>query len=44
MPLKRKKNHSFLKVLIWLVIATIIILMMISFSTPQHMTEIIVYP
>ena len=44
MPIKKKKNSKFTKILLWLIIATLITLMIISFSTPQHMTEIVVYP
>ena len=44
MPKKKKTNHKMLKVLIWLLIAVLVILMITSFSTPVHMTEIIVYP
>lgn len=44
MPIKKKKNHSFRKFLLWLLVATLVVLMLISFSTTQHLTEIVVYP
>ncbi len=45
MPIKKKKQNSrFPKVLMWILIITLIALMIISFSTTSHMTEIVVYP
>ncbi|MDW2995192.1 MAG: hypothetical protein R8N24_04200 [Alphaproteobacteria bacterium] len=44
MPIKKKKNTKAKTILIWALIAIFIILMIISFPTTQHMTEIVVYP
>ncbi|MDW2959025.1 MAG: hypothetical protein R8M37_04465 [Alphaproteobacteria bacterium] len=44
MPLKRKKKTNFRKILIWALIATLMVLMIISFPATQYMTEIVVYP
>lgn len=44
MPLKRKKKTKFHSILVWAIIAALILLMIISFPTTQHMTEIVVYP
>ena len=45
MPKKKKnKNSKFPKILIWTLIVILIILMIVSFSTPVHMTEIVLYP
>ena len=44
MPIKKKKQTKFPKIIIWFLIISVIALMIISFSTPQHMTEIVVYP
>ncbi len=43
MPL-RKKNTKRNKIIIWTLIAILIILMIISFSTTQNVTEIVLYP
>ncbi len=44
MPLKRKKNSNVGKILMWGLVGVLIILMIISFPSVQHMTEIVVYP
>lgn len=44
MPIKKKKNNTFIKVLIWAIVLTIIALMAISFAPVQHMNEIVVHP
>lgn len=44
MPIKKKKNFKFAKILTWTLIVVLVVLMIISFSTTQHMTEIVVYP
>ena len=43
MPLKKKRKTSWAKILITLGIIAIIVLMIISFPAPQHLTEIVVY-
>lgn len=44
MPIKKKRNSKFPKIIMWLLILILITLMIVSFSTPQHLTEIVVYP
>lgn len=44
MPIKKKKNNTFIKFLVWAIILTVIALMIISFAPVQHMNEIVVYP
>ncbi|MBO5739617.1 MAG: hypothetical protein J6R52_00940 [Alphaproteobacteria bacterium] len=45
MPKKKKiKTSKIPKILIWTLIVILIILMIVSFSTPVHMTEIVLYP
>ena len=44
MPIKKKKNNTFIKFLIWAAVLGLIILMAISFAPVQHMNEIVVYP
>ncbi|MEE1029474.1 MAG: hypothetical protein UIC65_00455 [Alphaproteobacteria bacterium] len=45
MPIKKKKNRTKLRtVLVWTLIASILLLMFISFPATQHMTEIVVFP
>ncbi len=44
MPLKKKKNTSLVRILMWILFIALIVLMIISFSPVQHMTEIVVYP
>ena len=41
---KKNKNSKIPKILMWTLIAILVVLMIISFSTPAHMTEIVVYP
>lgn len=44
MPLRKKKNHTFIKFLIWALVLALIALMIISFAPVQHMNEVVVYP
>ena len=44
MPLHKKKNNTFIKILIWAIVLALIALMIISFAPVQHMNEIVVYP
>lgn len=44
MPLKQNKNSKIPRILMWILIAILIVLMVISFAPTQHMTEIVVYP
>ena len=44
MPIRKKKNNTFIKFLIWAAILGIVALMIISFAPVQHMNEIVVYP
>lgn len=43
MPL-RKKNTKRNKIIIWTLVAVLVILMIVSFPAPQHVTEIVLYP
>ena len=41
MPLRKKKNISFRKIVIIAIIIAILILMLISFPAPENMTEVV---
>lgn len=43
MPIK-KKNTGLRRFILWTLVAALLILMVISFSPVQHLTEIVVYP
>lgn len=44
MPIKKKKNTNFRKIILWASVIALIILMIVSFPATQHLTEIVVYP
>lgn len=44
MPIKKKSRAPMRQIIIWLLIAVLVILMIISFPAPQNITEIVVYP
>ncbi len=44
MPIKKKKNNTFIKFLIWAIVLAVIVLMIISFEPTQHINEIVVHP
>lgn len=43
MPIKRKKNTGVRKIIIWIIIIVLIALMIVSFDTVQHTTEIVLF-
>lgn len=44
MPLHKKKNNTLRNILIGVVVIALIVLMIISFSPAQNVTEIVLYP
>lgn len=44
MPLKRKKNDTIRNIFIWILVAVLLAMMIISFAPVQHMNEIVVFP
>ena len=45
MPLNNRRNHTTRnKIIIWSLIFILVVLMIISFPTPQNMTEVVLYP
>lgn len=44
MPLHKKKSNTLRNIIIGIIVITIIILMIISFSPASNVTEIVLYP
>ena len=44
MPLHKKKNNTLRNILIGIIVITLVVLMIVSFSPAQNVTEIVLYP